>query len=218
MGTSTYNSKLTFLENPNLVHEDGALAFASSLWQHMTPKKPKPSVHDVVTGYFVPNSTDASANIVANSFGTTINVVNGTGECGRLPESRRSETRSSYYSDWLAFFELPDENDLGCGSQPNHFPWGSASNVASHWHISSNGQCKPATWETPYSMYARDDYKRCVCDMFGEGADDCATAPPAPVPEPEESDEEEEKEEEEESEQEDVEPVEFDIVKIINDF
>jgi len=209
MGTSTYNSKLTFLEDPNLVHEDGYLAFASALWQHMTPKKPKPSVHDVVTGFFVPNSTDVNANIVANSFGTTINVVNGTGECGRMPESVRSQTRSSYYSDWLAFFELPEENDLGCGSQLSHFPHGSASNVSSFWHISSSGQCKPASWETPYSMYARDDYKRCVCDMFGAGEADCPTAPPAPVPEPEE---------EEEPEEEDGELLEIDVAKIVNDF
>ena len=41
---------------------------------------------------------------------------------------------------------------------------------------------------TAYSIYARDDYKRCICDKFGAGEADCAKAaspvirdPPAPV-------------------------------------
>lgn len=64
MGTSTFNSKLTFLENPNLVHLDGYVAFASALWLHMTPKKPRPSVHDVVTGFYLPNDTDTQVGII----------------------------------------------------------------------------------------------------------------------------------------------------------
>lgn len=52
MGESSYNSKLRFLENPDLVHEDGYLAFASALWVYMTPEDPRPSMHDVMTGFF----------------------------------------------------------------------------------------------------------------------------------------------------------------------
>ena len=36
--------------------------------------------------------------------------------------------------------------------------------------------CKLASYETPYSIYARDDYKRCVCDLYGEGEKDCPEA------------------------------------------
>jgi hypothetical protein len=38
-------------------------------------------MHDVMTGFFVPNAIDLSKNIKA-SFGTTINIINGGLECG----------------------------------------------------------------------------------------------------------------------------------------
>lgn len=101
-----------------------------------------------------------------------------------MPESSISLTRGDYYNDWLEFFDLPEENDLGCSTQMSHFPRGGAADVPSFWHLSWKGYCVPATWETPYSIYARDDYKRCVCEMIGEGEADCPTAEPTPAPEP----------------------------------
>ena len=55
-------------------------------------------------------------------------------------------------------------------------------------------------------MSARDDYKRCICDIFGAGEADCPQsgedAPePEPIPpKPDDADDEEEDEEEEEEE------------------
>lgn len=37
---------------------------------------------------------------------------------------------------------------------------------------------------SPYSVYARDDYKRCVCEKWGEGADSCPLDDSAPEPTP----------------------------------
>ena len=51
---SSYNSKMFLLENPNLLAEDGFLAMAAGIWFYMTPQDPKPSMHDVMTGFFVP--------------------------------------------------------------------------------------------------------------------------------------------------------------------
>lgn len=81
MGNSTYNGKLRFLENPDLVHEDGYLAFASSLWIYMTPEDPKPSMHDVITGFYQLNEIDVENGITAGSFGTTVNIIGGSNEC-----------------------------------------------------------------------------------------------------------------------------------------
>lgn len=78
---SSFNSKLFLLENPDLVHEDGFLAMAAGIWFYMTPQDPKPSMHDVMTGFFQPNEQDAAANITA-TFGTTTNIINGGIECG----------------------------------------------------------------------------------------------------------------------------------------
>lgn len=55
---SSYNSKMYLLENPELVHQDGYLAMAAGIWFYVTPQDPKPSMHDVMTGFFIPNSAD----------------------------------------------------------------------------------------------------------------------------------------------------------------
>lgn len=34
---SSYNSKMYFLENPELIHQDGALAMTAGIWFYMTP-------------------------------------------------------------------------------------------------------------------------------------------------------------------------------------
>jgi len=47
-----------FLENPHLIAQDGSLAMSSGIWFYMTPQDPKPSMHDVMTGFFVPNDID----------------------------------------------------------------------------------------------------------------------------------------------------------------
>ena len=33
--------------------------------------------------------------------------------------------------------------------------------------------CTPVKYQTPYSVYTRDDYKRCICDRWGNGKADC---------------------------------------------
>lgn len=52
---SRYDSKMELLEHPEYVHQDGYTAFAAGLWFYMTPQDPKPSMHDVMTGFFTPN-------------------------------------------------------------------------------------------------------------------------------------------------------------------
>ena len=45
--------------------------------------------------------------------------------------------------------------------------------------------CKFINTQTQWSAVARDDYKRCVCENWGNGASDCPQADsPAPGPEP----------------------------------
>ena len=51
------------------------------MWFYMTPQPPKPSMHDIATGFFTPNAADIEGNILAD-FGTTINIINGSLECG----------------------------------------------------------------------------------------------------------------------------------------
>ena len=78
---SSYDGTLYLLKNPDQVHTDAYTVFASALWFYMTPQYPKPSIHDVATGFLEPTAADRAAN-VGPTFGTTINIINGGIECG----------------------------------------------------------------------------------------------------------------------------------------
>jgi len=64
------------LKNPDLVHTDSFTVFTSALWFYMTPQSPKPSIHDVASGFMVPTDADKAAGITAG-FGATTNIING---------------------------------------------------------------------------------------------------------------------------------------------
>merc|ERR1712060_668063 len=69
----------------------------------MTPQDPKPSIHDVMTGFFEPN--DIGAN-----FATTTNIINGGQECGQgIGSNDAVEKRGTYFNKWLEFFAMPGE-------------------------------------------------------------------------------------------------------------
>ena len=67
---------------------------------------------------------------------------------------------------------------MTCGQQIGYFPWSGAGGVVGYWAEDWSGAaaCRPATYQTAYDMSARDDYKRCVCDLVGEGEADCPQA------------------------------------------
>jgi len=110
---SSYNGKMFLLENPDRVHTDAYTVFTSALWFYMSPQSPKPSIHDVITGYMVPTDADISAGVTA-SFGTTINIINGGHECGKGSETPQAVNRIEYYQAFLDWFDLPDEEGMSC--------------------------------------------------------------------------------------------------------
>ena len=63
-----------------MITDDGTL-MEFMMWFYMTPQPPKPCMHSIATGNYVPNETDKKKNFRAD-FGTTINVINGNKECG----------------------------------------------------------------------------------------------------------------------------------------
>ena len=160
----------------------------AGIWFYMTPQSPKPSMHDVMTGFFKPNDIDKKANIRAD-FGTTINIINGGQECGMA--STKADSRGSYYNSWLGFFGLSKETGISCADQKDGFlkyetekvngeevrNYG-AGYVAGYWEQDWDGDtaCHLVNYMTKYSLVARDDYKRCICDAFGSGAADCGQA------------------------------------------
>ena len=111
--TEEVDDRLNLLKNPEKVITDPTLIFLSGLWFYMTPQTPKPSMHEVVTGFFKPNAVDTSLGIKA-TFGATTNIINPL-ECGS-GFNQAATDRASYYASFLNYFGLPDEPDTLCES------------------------------------------------------------------------------------------------------
>ena len=71
---------MTLIESPSDVAYNGFLAIASAMWTYMTPMPPMPSMHEITTGFYVPNDYDTSQGIKAD-FGATTNVVSLYADC-----------------------------------------------------------------------------------------------------------------------------------------
>lgn len=141
-------------------------------------------MHDIVTGYYVPNAAETAVNIVAG-FGATTNIINGEQECGQGDEDARGQNRIDAYKAWLTYFELPEETTgLTCGDQPaGIFPDKGSYGEGMYAYFEYNEDladgdyaCTAVDYQTQYSIYTFDDYKRCICDNIGSGAADCAQA------------------------------------------
>lgn len=82
----------------------------------MTPQWPKPSMHDVASGYFVPTLNDSELGLEFG-FGLTTNILNGQSECGNSSEENSTSLkRIRTFKKLLEVFGLPqeDESTMGC--------------------------------------------------------------------------------------------------------
>jgi hypothetical protein len=171
------------LENPGRVASEGWLAFASALWIYMTPVSPKPSMHDIVAGFWSPVLADSS-NGLTFGFGATINAFTGGEECGTW--NQKAKWRTEYYNELITYFNVPisqfDENS--CINTKSRFSTENTSNIASFFEKDGTGtKCKLTTSKTNWSIYIPGDYKRCVCFYYGP-CDLTATLPTSAVEAP----------------------------------
>ena len=97
------------------------MRFASAMWLYMTPHFPKPSAHDVITGFFRPNASDAYFN-VGNNFGTSIHIMAQDSQEGLTTEcypdsgieTDAAQKRAQFYTSLLEQFDMPQEQETGC--------------------------------------------------------------------------------------------------------
>ena len=142
---STYDAKMALLKDPDQITKDGYTAFSTALWFYMTPQSPKPSMHDVMSGLFKPNEVDKNLGITGG-FGTTINIINGGLECGKGAESKKAANRGAYYKEFLTYFKLAQESDLGCGGE-KPFKAGGAGDLKAYFQKGTeSGKCQLVSW------------------------------------------------------------------------
>ncbi|KAK4278164.1 hypothetical protein QN277_016048 [Acacia crassicarpa] len=110
------------LKNPDLVATNPVISFKTALWFWMTPQKPKPSCHDVITGRWQPSPADRAAGRLPG-YGTITNIINGGLECGRGQDARVAD-RIGFYKRYCDILRVGYGSNLDCYSQK---PFGSAS-------------------------------------------------------------------------------------------
>ena len=106
---------LPLLAHPELVSQDGVIAFQTALWFWMKGQAPIPSCHAVITGKWQPDARDIQLGR-RPGFGMTINIINGGVECNtQVPGARRDrEDRIGYYRWFAGMLQVPVEKDCDC--------------------------------------------------------------------------------------------------------
>lgn len=103
------------LKNPDLVATDPVVSFKTALWFWMTPQKPKPSCHDVITGKWSPSGADKSAGRVAG-YGVITNIINGGIECGK-GANPQVQDRMGFYKRYCDILKVGYGDNLDCFNQ-----------------------------------------------------------------------------------------------------
>ena len=170
------NDTQILLDGPGNVTTDGYLAFTSAMWAYMTPVSPRPSMHEVMTGYFLPSTFDVNpGNITANSFGTTTNILTNNNECGSNDgESTGAQARADYFNTYTALLGLDPQSNTGCAEMGNFDDLSASYKPNYFWTKSLNeNECQLTPTMTKYQIYSTRDYMRCVCDYWGADTKNC---------------------------------------------
>ncbi len=152
------------LQAPQRVANEGWLALSSAIYFYMTPRAPKPSIHETVTGLWQPTSRDIAADRVPG-FGVTIQIINGGLECNFPLEAATARKRRIYFEGISRYLEIWDgfvEN------YPKHdcinmqsFEGGGAYDYPPSWISLWDGSIGLATWEEgPFLTLFPGDYYR----------------------------------------------------------
>jgi len=107
----------SLVANPELLEQDGELAFLSGIWFWMTPQCPKPSCHQVMQEIYDESATSYSSDKMSKKgFLHTVNIINGAVECrssGVTQPVLRSKLYK-YYMSLIGFTETEiDNEDMG---------------------------------------------------------------------------------------------------------
>lgn len=111
---------------PERVANDGYVGFAAAVWKYMTPQSPSPSMHNIITGFFVPNANDDTAGH-SIGFGTTTMIAKNS-SCGGGVAKPDGTARGAKFIELSGDLGLSPENDLTCEWMWTDFSWTGSSN------------------------------------------------------------------------------------------
>jgi len=172
---SKHDSHMYLLKNPGQIASDSMTVFLSAFWFYMTPQAPKPSMHEVASGFYQPEAADSQAGYT-NGLGITTNIMNGGYECGGGAENIKSQYRIKTFKALLNYFKLPSEQEktMQCGGQRKFSQHkGGYGSKPTYFTYSSGNKCDLTVSQTAYHTGTVDDYKRCICDNVPGASNDC---------------------------------------------
>ena len=100
-------------------------------------------------------------------------IINGFIECGTGTETEGALDRADYYSHLLSYFNLPAETGTGCANMGNFSAESSSAYNQNFTASTTYGTCEITKWQSEFSMFRNDDYKRCVCKAWAPTDDSC---------------------------------------------
>ncbi len=189
LGGGSSSSSFAFLERPSLLLDNAYInmAFVNAFWFYMTPISQKPSMHEVVTGLWQPNSLDQAANITPG-FGATINIINGAVDCNKSP-SESVQNRIAFYQGGtaqgastpgtLAAFGLqPLSGEVtGCENM-QVFPSGGSGTYPLYFNMNQWSQCELYVNENLFTVYDQTPLHTLGNSLCSNGLDCCRTVQP----------------------------------------
>lgn len=105
-----YNDVTVLLNNPDLVQQDGVLAFKSAIWFWMMPQCPKPSCHQAMQELWLAQTGEYnSTKMYKKGFAHTNNIINGGLECRNTSTAAFTQKvviRSELYKYYLSILGL----------------------------------------------------------------------------------------------------------------
>lgn len=105
-----FNDVTVLLNNPDLVQQDGVLAFKSAIWFWMMPQCPKPSCHQAMQELWLPQTGEyTSTKMYKKGFAHTNNIINGGLECRNTSTAAFTQKvvlRSELYKYYLSILGL----------------------------------------------------------------------------------------------------------------
>ena len=149
---------------------EGWLALASAIYFYMTPREPKPSMHDATIGRWQPTEEDVDKNL-RKGFGVSINIINGGVECGGKAEVAQAKNRKDYFTEiakWLGAWEgwWDDPSYKNTCIDMQQFDSNSPTSAEYSWTTSWDSNptsCQLVKYEAgPFNVYMPGDYYRCV--------------------------------------------------------
>ncbi|OEU68777.1 MAG: hypothetical protein BA863_06550 [Desulfovibrio sp. S3730MH75] len=181
---------MEFVEDPSklLTDEYKDVSFMSAFWFYMTPMSLKPSMHEMLTGGWVPNEKDKAANITAG-FGASINIINGGIECDLKGGETKPGTKNrvSYYKGGqgqagdpftrgtLDLFGLTlDPNEKLYCDDMKVFPEGGEASYLMYYN--RWGSCQMTARENPFGVYESTPMSAFGEKLCENGLDCCRKA------------------------------------------